>query len=553
MRRRLIAGVCVLVTLIVATVTTLGFVRRRGHAATPPRTFTVRKGDVIATVQETGTVESFTRVEVKSKVGGRILSVAVEEGQRVQAGQLLAEIDRSEVQSQVNQIQAQIAAARARLAQAETELRYQTTAVRLAQEDAEQGVQAAAIRLTQIERQSRAQPDLTRSSIAQAEASHRAAEASLAALRESTHPQMIADARSAYAQAQANSENAARRLARARALAVRGFVPEDQVDDAQRDADNASSQRDAARERVDTLEERQAAERREAESRVAQARAALDAARSNAVQDDLRADDLAAARATYEQSRVVRRRALAGETQIASRHADVTAAGASVKQLEDQLAEVMVRLRDTIIRAPLSGTVTKRYIEAGELVTSGIATFSSGMPIAQIADLTRMRVACSINEVDVARVRVGQRAEITLDAARGQRYAGRVVSVAPAAVAAAPGATLGGGSSIVKFLVRIAVDRPDERLRPGMSADVDIITAERRSVLRLPLEAVDTAARPARVQRLVGEQPSPTNVETGLKNETHIEIRSGLKEGDRVRPASYRGTPRRRLLNIEIQ
>src|SRR5439155_827271 len=124
------------------------------------------------------------------------------------------------------------------------------------------------------------------------------------------------------------------------------------------------------------------------------------------------------------------------------------------------------------ILAPMAGTVTKRYIEAGELVTSGIATFSSGMAIVQIADLSRMRVVCEINEVDVARVRVGQRAEILLDAARGQRYPGSVVSVAPAPVT------------------------------------------------------------------------------TGLQNDTSVEIRSGLREGDRALPAAYHGPSRRGVKGI---
>jgi HlyD family secretion protein len=551
-RKWSLAVLILVMLLTTAAIVTRRFRAARAGTAAPAREFTVSKGDVVVTVRETGTMEPFTKVEVKSKVGGRILRMAAEEGQRVHAGQLLAELDRTEIQSQVNQIQAQIAAARARLAQTETELQYQQSSTELARADADQGLLSAQSRLKQSQRQLHAQPALTRSSIAQAEANCRAAEASLAAMNASTHPQMTADARSALAQAQANADNTGKQLRRLRALVARGFVPENQVDDAQRDYENACSQRDAAKERVDTLEQRLAAERREAEARVAQMRASLDAARANAMQDALREDELAVAQAGLEQARVLRRRALAGIAQVAARRAEVVVARAAVKQLEDQLAEIMVRLNDTTILAPMSGTVTKRYIEAGELVTSGIATFSSGMPLVQIGDLSRMRVLCNINEVDVARVHVGQRAEITLDAARGQRYAGRVVSVAPSATTPAAGQGGNSSSSIIKFQVKIAVVRTDGQLRPGMSADVDIITAERHGVLKLPLEAVDTSAQPARVQVRRGTATVTVDVQTGLKNDTAVEIRSGLKEGERALPAKYRGAPRRQLQRLEI-
>jgi HlyD family secretion protein len=82
-------GLAVLV--LVMLLTTAAIVARRlrpARAPAPAREFIVQKGDVVLTVRETGMVEPFTKVEVKSKVGGRVLRVAVEEGERVHAGQL---------------------------------------------------------------------------------------------------------------------------------------------------------------------------------------------------------------------------------------------------------------------------------------------------------------------------------------------------------------------------------------------------------------------------------------------------------------------------------
>jgi multidrug efflux pump subunit AcrA (membrane-fusion protein) len=84
-------------------------------------------------------------------------------------------------------------------------------------------------------------------------------------------------------------------------------------------------------------------------------------------------------------------------------------------------------------------------------------------------------------------------------------------------------------------------------LKPGMSANVDIVTAERKGVLTLPLEAVDVSRRPAQVTVPRGSGTATVTVETGLKNETSVEIRSGLKEGERVQPAPYRGVARKQI------
>src|SRR6185436_9878959 len=98
---------------------------------------------------------------------------------------------------------------------------------------------------------------------------------------------------------------------------------------------------------------------------------------------------------------------------------------ASVAQLENSLREVQVRQGDTTLVAAMGGVVTKRYIEEGELITSGVSTFSSGSPVLQIADLSRMLIKMSVNEVDVQKIKLGQAVEITVDAAKGAKFSGK--------------------------------------------------------------------------------------------------------------------------------
>jgi HlyD family secretion protein len=395
------------------------------------------------------------------------------------------------------------------------------------------------------------QPRLSRMAVAQSEASDRAAREGLERLNRSGQPLDLADAQSNYDQAKAECDLAEKELTRQKALLKRGFVPQSGVDEAERTAANARARLRAAETRSATIRDRLDADRREAEARVAESTAALDTARANQVQDSLRRDDVAAARSARDAARVALERARALQAQVQVRDAEVEAARANVTQLQSSLAEVETRLRDTVLRAPMTGIVTRRYVEVGELVTSGIQTFSNGTPVMQIADLGQMQVKVQVNEVDVTRLRVGQRALIELDASRGATLPGRVIAVAPASAGAANaagqggGGQGGGGGGIVKFEVKIDIARADRRLRPGMSANVDIITDERRGVLVLPLEAVDLAA--SRVQRRIGDRAVDTPVKLGLRGDSQVEIRSGLREGDRVYRARYTGPPRKRL------
>jgi HlyD family secretion protein len=552
-RRVIVAMLCVLLPGLPVGL----FLWKRLASASPAgaaaRTFTVRRGDIAVRVTETGTVEPRSKVEVKSKVGGKVVRLEVEEGARVRVGQVLAVLDPIEQQSQVGQIRAQVTAAQARLRQAISQAQTERQTAELAIRDARSQLQSAQVRLEQARRQAQVQPRLTRMAVAQAAASDRAARESLQRLNRSALPQELADTQGGLDQAQAEYDLAEKGLARQKALVAKGFVPQSSVDEAERTVATARARLRTTQARADTVRDRVDADRREAEARVEQSAAALDAARANEVQDVLRQDDVAAARAAVATARLALQRAQALKAQVEVREAEVDAAQASVTQIRSSLAEVETRLQDTVLRAPMAGVVTRRYVEVGELVTSGTQTFSSGTPLMQIADLSRMQVKVQVNEVDVARLKVGQQARIELDASRGSHLPGRVTAVAPAsAVAASGGSQSGGGGGgggqsggIVKFEVKIDIMGSDARLRPGMSANVDIITAERKGVLVVPLEAVDLGA--SRVKRNLDGRPVDAPVTLGLRSDSLVEIRAGLKENDRLFPARYKGPPRRKL------
>lgn len=531
------------------------------RGATPPatRTETVRRGDVSVTATETGTIEPLKKVEVKSKVAGRVARLAVDEGSRVRAGQLLVEIDPTEINSQVAQMRAQMDGARSRLRQAETGAAYQSAQTETAVAQAREALGAAQARLAQAREENAAQPVRTQSDRVQAEATLASARSNLALLKESTQPQSVVQAQTSFDEAQIAHDNARRSIERNQKLLDKGFVSEAALDAARAELAAATARRDQAKKRLDLLAAQSRLEVAEAQSRVQQASAALARVRADRSLQTRR-QEVISAQSAVAQARAQLSSALSGVAQNAMRRDDVAQARSSVVQLENQLNEIAVRQNDTRLVAPMSGTVTRRYIEQGELVTSGVSSFSSGQPILQIADLSRMLVTMSINEVDVQRIRVGLPVEIGIDGVRGETFAGRVRKVAPAAgssgqSSAASSGGGGGGRSggVIRFAVEVLFNKADQRLRPGMSARCTIIIARRKNVLRLPAACVKgekAKATVAVVTRRATNNGTAETTETrkivaGLRSDSHVEIVSGLKENETVKPGAYTGPKRR--------
>jgi HlyD family secretion protein len=497
---------------------------------------------------------------VKSKVGGRVQCLTAAEGELVRAGQLLGAIEPTEIDSQVEQIRAQLAGARAHLAQARRGVRYQEEQTHAAIRQAEEAVRAAEARFSSAQEESRAQPQLAASAIAQAEAALKSAQDGLALLVNATHPEALVQARSNCDEARAAAQAARRNLDRQRQLAARGFASQQAVDAAQAELATAAARLEQARKRLDLVAEQHRLEIADAENRVAQARAALENARAGQAQVAIKRHEVLAAGAAVDQARAQLEAARSGTQQDRMREDDVAQAQAAVAQLEQQLREFQVRQQDTHLVAPMAGVVTRRYVEPGELVTSGVSTFSLGTPLLQIADLSRLLVRLAVNEVDVQQIQPGLPVEITVDGAAGQLFHGRVARVAPAALAGeAPRmgesgpAAAGATGSVVRFAAEVVTDQPDPSLKPGMSARCRIIIARRKGVVRVPTGCVTQDDAVAQVEVLTRLQRdgktvvtfAPRPVVVGLRGDSHAEILSGLLPGDQVKAPLYTGPPRK--------
>src|SRR5262245_10249338 len=168
----------------------------------------------------------------------------------------------------------------------------------------------------------------------------------------------------------------------------------------------------------------------------------------------------------------------ADRAQLVAAEAQVEKAQAQVLQAQAALAQAQVDLDRTLIRAPVTGTVISRSVDVGQTVAASLQA-PTLFTIAQ--DLTKMQVDTNVSEADIGQVVVGQAATFTVDAYPGQVMRGTVREIRSAPIIV---------QNVVNYNAVIAVDNPEMKLKPGMTATVSILVAQREQVLKIPKMAL---------------------------------------------------------------
>lgn len=206
--------------------------------------------------------------------------------------------------------------------------------------------------------------------------------------------------------------------------------------------------------------------------------------------------------------------------------ADVKVAEAELMQSGEALREARDRLADTKIKAPFTGTILKKFVDRGQVISSTISSASDGTQIFSIANLDEIFVTAHIDEVDISKITPGQEVEVRADSLPGRKFRGSVERVAP------KGRTE-MAVTVFDVVVRVT-DNDKSLLKPGMTADVKIVTSTRTGVLLIPREAIKTRNRKAGVYIVKGTEQEFVQVETGETDGTLIEVKTGIGEGAEV-------------------
>ena len=485
----------------------------------------VAKGELVRSISATGQVVATTAVDVKSKAGGIVVKLAVDEGSVVKKGDLIARIDPADTQAVYDQATADVVGGDARASQAEATYRLQIAQSKDEVADAKATLETAKVRLDRARIQNLRQPTLSKSTVDTAQANYNAELAALDRLQKVTIPQMRRDSRGAVNQAKAQRTEALADLARQKNLFAKGYVAGSAVEKADAAAEAAKSVYDTAQQKASTLETDIANQIQTEKLTVARMQAALEQAKANLTDSDVTRTNLQEAEKNVRTAEIALQKAIDNRAQIEVRRNDILQARAATVRNKVSLANAKVQLDSTTVLAPRDGVVTMKYLEEGTIIPPGTSTFAQGTSLVQISDVTQLFVDCAVDESDVSNVKVGQSVRVTADAFRGRPVDAIVTRVSPAAITA-------NNVTAVKVRVKI-LPGAKIQLLPGMNTTCEFITMQKKDIMVVPNQAIQDDGT-VRVKSANPLKPEIRKVEVGEMGNDVVEIKSGLKVGEEV-------------------
>ncbi len=190
----------------------------------------------------------------------------------------------------------------------------------------------------------------------------------------------------------------------------------------------------------------------------------------------------------------------------------------ALDQAKLNVEQAQLNLDRARIVAPFDGVVTSVSLNVGDNASSGAAAVV-------MIDPSRLQISVTVSEVDIARVKLGQTAQVTIDALSGKNYSAQVTTINPTATVT---------QGVVNYPVILVLSNADDAIKPGMTANLIMEVERRDDVLLLPTRAVRTQGNQRLVTVLYKGQTIQVTVRTGLSNDQSIEITDGLQEGDVV-------------------
>jgi len=539
----------IVIALIAVVIVGVGMWRLKTPAA-PTYEFTMaQRGDIVQLVSVTGKVKPTENVDLAFEISGKVAKVDAQVSDHVKKGDLLAELDSTSLRAQSAEARGAFAAAQAKLSEMQAGTRPEEIAVaQTTLDNAKVATQDARTNLDNV--QNKANADLQddyNSALAAAVKSVSIATNSLYVLtdlqntyfsnfdQQATH---VADAKANAALALLGALDAGRASkdylstlsggAKGSVLAASANPMYANIDKAltdlsaaldavknaldavpvlaqfsSTDATNLNTERNnISAEIITTSGKQQAIDVQKAlnQSSIATAQAGVNTATN--------AEAAAQANLTLKQAGYTKE-------QIAAQEAAVAQASAHVDTVNAQLAE-------TALRAPMDGVVTAQNAKEGQIATAGA-------PVVSLISEAQFEMEANVAEADIANVKIGDEASVTLDA-----YGSDVVFQATVS-AIDPAATVIEGVPTYKVTLQFA--QKDDRVKSGMTANIDIVAGARTTVIVIPQRAVATDQQGKKTVRvlLANQTVSTVPVEVGLKgSDGNIEIVSGVNEGDRV-------------------
>ena len=521
-------------------------------------TVPVEAQNLTVRITSSGTVQPVQRVNLSPKGSGRIAELFVEQGDQVEAGQVVARMESRDVEAQLAQAKAREASVRAKLAKIEAGNRSEDIAsarARLEQAEASLAQVQAGSRVEEVAgaraRLQQTQAGLQRlragsrvEEVSQARARLAQAQARLADAQTGSVKQEIAQAQTQIDSSKAEAELTAQRVQRNRPLVEEGALAKDKLDELIKENRTAQAKLIESQKRLQQLQESR-------ESQIQQLQAAVQVEQQalKQLQNGTRTEEIAQAEAEVAEAKsklaqvengnrpeeIAKAEAAVAEakSQLAaqengSRPEEIAQAQAELAEAQAQVRFQEVQLEDTKVRAPFAGVITQRYAIQGAFVTpaTSASEATSATSTSIVALAREVEVLAKVPEADISQIKPGQVVEIVADAYPDKVFKGRVKLIAPEAVKE---------RDVTLFQVRVALDTGKDVLQSGMNVDLRFVGQKLSNALVVPTVAIVTNKGQTGV--LVPDekqQPNFKPVTVGSTIGNKIQILEGAKAGDRV-------------------
>ena len=520
----------------------------KGPQAVPVTASAVLHRDMRQILEVSGSLKTDDDVQIGSRMAGKVVLVTAKEGDRVSRGQVLVRLDDRELRATIARAQATLTSSRAKLSLARNQSTWKDQSAQSDHERAKAALSTAKSRLQQAETNQKIVDVDTKKKVETAQSGVRVATERLSIVKDVTRKQELRQAELAVDQAQAelgqsrvDADNARQVWERRAQLFKQDAIAKEEVDEADRNHKAAQAKvkvaeasMSVAKEKVELAKEGSRAEEiRIALGQLSAAERALETALSEERRRDVAAEDVSAAKSGIQQAEAAVSAAKAGLVQTAMSRDEIDAARAAIQQAQADIAFYSAQLADLTIRAPVSGVVSVRAVNQGEMVT----TSSNLMTLVA---LDTVFFEAQVPELEVALLKPGAAAAVTVDALPGKKFDGAVREVIPVA-----------DRSSRSFRVRMAVLGGGSKLPANGYARATVYVGNRPGAVAVAKEAVQTEAGDKYVWVVAdgekGAEAKRQTVTVGLVDDQYAEVTGGLQVGQRVivagSPAIIEGTP----------
>jgi HlyD family secretion protein len=433
-----IVGAAVVVVVAAVVVGRIVFTTKDDAASTDAaaiKTATVERGDIAVTIDATGTIKPLNIVKVSSKASGKILELRVDAGDYVEKDEVIAVIETTYVQISLEQAEADLRSAQARLQQAEIDLELQKEQSVIQIRQAQESLFETKKRMEQIKEQIRLEKIANKRGVLDAENSLNISRIRYKLLTsDEVRDENKRRAQSSLAQEEANLDLVKAEHKRNETLFEKELISQAALESSQAQLKSAQARHRSAEENLKLVEK--PATEVELELGTADIKKAgfnLELANERVQSEHSREMDIELQQQRILQAEDALKLAQSNEKQIERKGRDLETARSSVTRSETQLELRQIEYNDTIIKAPISGTILEKLVEQGQVITSRLSSLASeeGQTLVTMADLDTVYVVTEVDETDIGKVEIGQLVTITVEAYPDTPFQGEVLKIAP--------------------------------------------------------------------------------------------------------------------------